>query len=90
MGMLHPLHRTDDLDSAVELIAGGNHDAVLIEVDDPGKALTALSTLATEVPGLPQTRIALSGSGTADLVYALRRLGLRAEESDGPAPPIAH
>ena len=82
VGILHPVHRTDDLESAVELIASGSHEAVVIEVDDPGKALTALSTLATEGPGLPQTRIALSGSGTAELVYALQRLGLRAEAID--------
>jgi hypothetical protein len=87
--MLRLVHRTDDLESAVELIARGGHDAVLIEVDDPGKALSALSALATEGPALPQTRVALRGEGAADLVYALRRLGLRAEQSDGPAPPIA-
>jgi len=78
---------TNGLDSVVELIAGGGLDVVLFEVDDPGTALGALSRLATDGPRLPHTGIALTGSGAADLVYALRRLGLRAEAIDAESSP---
>ena len=78
---------TNGLDSVVELIASGGLDVVLFEVDDPGTALGALSRLATDGPRLPHTGIALTGSGAADLVYALRRLGLRAEAIDADSSP---
>jgi DNA-binding NarL/FixJ family response regulator len=75
----------DGVDSLVELIAGGRLDVALLEVDDPGAALAALSRLAAD--DLPHTGIALTGSGAADLVYALRRLGLRAEAIDAESSP---
>jgi len=75
----------DGVDSLVELIAGGRLDVALLEVDDPGAALAALSRLAAGE--LPHTGIALTGSGAADLVYALRRLGLRAEAIDAESSP---
>ena len=81
------VHTADGLDSAVELIAGGSLDVVLVEVDDPGAALTALSRLAGDGPRLPRTGIALTGSGAEDLVHALRRLGLRAEAIDADTSP---
>lgn len=80
------LSQGDGLDSAVASIASGDLDVVLLEVDDPPAALAALSPLARE-DLLPATVIALTGNGAADLVHALRRLGLRAEEIDAALSP---
>jgi hypothetical protein len=78
---------TAGLDSVVELIADGGLDVALLGVDDPNAALTALSRLAGDGLCLPRTGIALTGSGAADLAFALRRLGLRAEAIDAESSP---
>jgi AmiR/NasT family two-component response regulator len=65
----------------VGLIAEHELDVALVEVEDPAAALAALSPLAAHEP-LPTTVIALTGGGAADLLHALRRLGLHAEEID--------
>ena len=77
----------DGVDSVVDLIDGGRLDVALLEIDDACAALTALSRLAADGPRLPRTGIALTGSGAADLVHALRRLGLRAEAIDADTSP---
>jgi hypothetical protein len=76
----------EGLDPVVNLIEEDGLDIALLEIEDPGAALGALSRLATDGP-LPRTLIALTGSGATDLVHALRRLGLRAEEIDPAMSP---
>jgi hypothetical protein len=77
---------SDGFESVVELIAGGRLDVALLLVDDPGVALALLSGLAAD-GHRPHTGLALAGSGALDLVYALRRLGLRAEAVDAGSSP---
>jgi hypothetical protein len=76
----------DGLSSLASSIANDAPSAVLIDVEDPSAVLAALSPLATRDPA-PSTVIGLTGRGAADLVHALRRLGLRAEAIDPSLSP---
>jgi AmiR/NasT family two-component response regulator len=80
------LSETDGLSSLVVSITNDAPSAVLIDVEDPSAVLAALSPLATRDPA-PSPVIGLTGRGAADLVHALRRLGLRAEAIDPSLSP---
>jgi AmiR/NasT family two-component response regulator len=78
----------DGVDSLVEQIDANEPDLAVVAVTDPTAALSALSRLATRDGDLPRTVIALAGAGAADLVHAIRRLGLNADEIDPGSPAV--
>ena len=81
------LSQSDGLSSIVSSIVDDRPSAVLIDVQDPSAVLAALSPIASRDPA-PSTVIGLTGNGAADLMHALRRLGLRAEAIDPSLSPV--